>query len=202
VSKKWILETNDANIADYREPNPGEYYLGLRGHGVYRAPKSPRITTACFILRPLVGDHALAASTWVYRGEYREPVKGDFAISEVDGTVFEIENDVTVKLAIVHPVAEDCVMVPRDRILILEQAVTRRSNGNLLTHIEGLTDLIDACWSIVQCAGPEVEPVEEEDAILEALKRACLVEFHGSPQHCQAILALSAREAELKERKA
>ena len=160
MTKKWILETNDVNIAEFRSPKPGEYYLGLAGLTVYRAP----------------------------------PVR--------------VSNE---SVIILHPVADDCVMVPRDRILILEQAVTKRSNGNLLTHVEGLKDLIDACWSIVRCAGPEVDP---KDEILEALREvaelACSLTDTAcdEEERCAAKAAwrscdraIAFREAELKARK-
>jgi hypothetical protein len=52
---KWILETNEANCAEYRVPNPGEHYLGMTGLTVYKAPESPRITAQCVILHPECG---------------------------------------------------------------------------------------------------------------------------------------------------
>lgn len=144
---------------------------------------------------------------WLFRGEVRAPKAGEWVIAREypsDKTPWLIRDEhdwCDEKVPILEPISPDTVMVPRDRILILEQCVTRRSNGNILTHIEGLTDLLDACWSIVGCAGGIVEP---QDEILEALRFAeANMDAHHRSEGARLVeKAITARESELKARKA
>lgn len=54
--KQWILRTSNVKTAEFRIPRPGEYYFGLQGLTVYKAPESPLIHCQCVILHHVPDD--------------------------------------------------------------------------------------------------------------------------------------------------
>ena len=154
---------------------------------------------------------------WLFRGETRTPRKGEWFIT-MHGEPLLAHGDIAnVGYAILHPVADDCVMVPRqvvetlrplaeDSFILAEgNSVGFEATGRVIK--KGDKHALD---ELLACA----KPVEEEDAILEALREvaelACSLTDTAcdEEERCAAKAAwrscdraIALREAELKARK-
>ena len=137
---------------------------------------------------------------WIYEGEFRSPEVGERYIQhetmDAPGSV-RIRTKLCLPagcdwrpMFIVHPIPDDVVMVPRERIESLK--------GGLASIVAGFGDraLSVAAHNLLAC----VEPEPKKDEILEAMRGAANLLYPDVPERVELEKAIDLREKELKER--
>ena len=132
---------------------------------------------------------------WIYEGEFRCGRNGDNCLNFEDGAVFQPklnrdDDELFYEFPILHPIPDDVVMVPRERIESLK--------GGLASIVAGFGDraLSVAAHNLLAC----VEPEPKKDEILEAMRGAANLLYPDVPERVELEKAIDLREKELKER--